>query len=141
PLLLMPGDSVLLGEGKDGVLSVVQSSGFSNFVDSLISIPKDFFWHNIERAQKERLEEIGVRGILHDIEGIFESNERAIAALELAEQRKGALRHFNSNIKYTGIANLLNDSEIPRSSLTDSLYSDLLLHFDEVMQVAATNNN
>jgi len=138
-LLLMPGDTVLLNREKDGAVSVGRSTGYPDFIDSLISIPDDYYAHNGERKRK-LVEAIGITGVLHSIDSLFGTNEIAIGKLALSNQRRDLLRTLNTNIRYTAIAHLLNDPKNKSSELTDSLYNEVYAHLNDIRSIDAINN-
>ena len=126
PLLLIPGDTLVLKEGIDGAIGIAHSSGYQNFIDSLIMVPKSFHW--MESEQPKLLKTIGIKGIVQRIEDKFIENELKIRNLKLSGPRADILSKVNRNIKYTSIAQLLLDPTVKISSLTDSLYNDMYGH-------------
>ncbi|RXF70745.1 TlpA family protein disulfide reductase [Arcticibacter tournemirensis] len=140
-LLLFPGDTVLLKQGIDDAISIQYSSGYQDFIDSLILIPKDFYWHNLEEPQQKLIKEIGLNGIVKQIESRFRKNELSISDLNLSDVRANLLRKLNSNIKYTVAAHLLADPAIQISNLTDSLYDDMYLHIGDIRSIDAVNHS
>uniref|UniRef100_F4CB40 Alkyl hydroperoxide reductase/ Thiol specific antioxidant/ Mal allergen n=1 Tax=Sphingobacterium sp. (strain 21) TaxID=743722 RepID=F4CB40_SPHS2 len=140
PVLLIPGDTILLRQGEDNAIAVQHSSGYPNFIDSLISIPKDFYWHNLEQQQQTLLKTVGLTGMIQQIENSFRKNEVSIRNLNLPDMRAEILRKMNSSIKYTATAYLLVDSTVSTSSTTDSLYNDMYRHVNEIRSLNALNN-
>lgn len=136
-LVLSPGDSVVLEQGVDKGLIMQYTSGFPNFVDSLISIPNSFFWPNVKA---KHLGAVELKGMAGDIEKSYRANEAAIGQLGLTEARAKILRNLNTNFKYSGIANLLADSTVVISGVTDSLYDDLYEHREEIHSIDALRN-
>lgn len=137
-LLLCPGDSVVLKEGIDGAILMESTSGFSNFIDSLISIPKDFYWHNMKQQQTE-LKAMGLNRMLENIDSSFQKNEASIGNLDLSETRSNILRNLNGIITYTAIAHLLLESDIADSKLTDSLHEEMFRHIEEIRSITLNN--
>lgn len=139
-LLLNPGDSVRLREGVNDELTIQSTSGFPNFLDSLISIPKDFYWHNLEQQQAKQLKKIGLKGLVQRIDSLFIQNETTINQLKNIKGRTEVLKKLNANIKYTAIAHLLVDPSVVNSAMTDSLFEDMYAHKEEIHSIDAINN-
>ncbi|MEH6305593.1 TlpA disulfide reductase family protein [Olivibacter sp. CPCC 100613] len=139
PVLLIPGDTILLKQGEDNAIVVQRSSGYPNFIDSLISIPEDFYLHNLEQ-QQTLLKTVGLAGMIQQIENSFRKNEVSICNLNLPDMQAEILRKMNSSIKYTATAHLLVDPTVSISSTTDSLYNDMYRHVNEIRSLNALNN-
>jgi thiol-disulfide isomerase/thioredoxin len=138
PLLLIPGDTVLLKKGIDGAISLHYSSGYQNFIDSLISVPKSFHWPGSE--QQMLLKTTALKEKVQMIENTFRKNEVLIGNLKLSDIRADIMRKVNGNIKYTSTAYLLSDPRLNMSSVTDSLYDDLYRHIDGIQSLNTINN-
>lgn len=134
-VLLNPGDSVLLRKA-DTTFTVQYSTGYPNFIDSMITIPKAFF---SGAQEKDRLASLGVNGMLQTIEALYDKNGAAIDTLNMSEQHKCVLENLNTNIKYAAIAQLLGPT-VDRSAVTDSLYEDMVQHVDDIRSINAINN-
>lgn len=137
-LLLNPGDTVILKQGIDGAISMQYSSGLPDFIDSLISVPKDFYWHH-GMQQRNDLKAIGLNGMVQNIEGAFKKNEAAISNLHLSEKRANILSNLNGIVKYTAIAHLLLEPNVADSKFTDSLHEEMLRHLDNIRSIKLNN--
>lgn len=140
PVLLAPGDSVTLQEEKDSALSMRHSSGYSNFVDSIISVPKKVFWPDLSNQQQQLLKTIGLKGIAKNIARAFDQNEVTIKKLKLSNERAGMLQAVNSHIKYKLVADLLSDPAVGFSALTDSLYNEMYKNAEAVWSLDNVTN-
>ena len=136
-ILVNPGDTVILKDGQDGALSVSYSSGYPDFVDSLIS--ESQFLADIEQQQKQ-LTSTGIEAIIQNIEAWFKKNETAIANLDLPSARAEVLGNLNSITKNTAMARLLRSQPGENSRITDSLYNDLYQHITTSFSIDAVNN-
>lgn len=132
-LLLNPGDSVILLKNADDMLTMEYSSGVTNFIDSLIVVPKDF-GDEIKKQQK-LLKEGEINLVLNNIEATFKKNEAAISNLNITETQSGILSDFNYNLKYSAIANILSAPALFSPKLTDSLYEATLQDIDHIQSI------
>lgn len=139
PILLNPGDSIFLRDTAPHTLVVERSTGYPDFIDSLMTIPDNFFWHSNGKHQRS-LDSIGLTGMVQRAEAIFNKNEAAIARLNLPAPQMAPLNALNRNIKYTTIARSLYHASVPRSKLTDSLYEDMVQHLDVIYSVNMASN-
>ena len=140
PILLIPGDSVLLNEGIDKAISVGIGTGYQNFIDSLIAFIKDSSGHILEEQQNTLLKTKGISKAVQFIQTTFDKNEVLIRDLQMPQLRRNWLRKLNENIKYSAIAHLLADPTVNRSALTDSLYDNIYQHLDDTRSINTTNN-
>lgn len=130
PVLLNPGDSVVLKEGADGSLLMKYSTGFPNFIDSLIPIVKDLTSFDLKKQQNLKKAK-GIAAVLENIEAFSRKNEELINHLKLSEKHKYQLGMLNGNLKYTALAHLLSEPGLP-VKFTDSIYTTVLNHIDSL---------
>lgn len=133
-LLLNPGDSVIL-KSADKILTMEYSSGFTNFIDSLITIPRDF--GDQIAKQRKLLKEGGVSLVLNNIEATFKKNETTISSLNISKSQAAKLSDFNYNIKYLLIAHLLSEPTFINNTLKDSLYEAMLQDINHIQSINA----
>lgn len=127
-LLMFPGDSISLN--NNGRI-VNYSTGFQNFIDSLITIPKTSPLPNLIKLNKE-LKTIGFSAMVSNINHNYKKNEQAIVNLKLNSKLTSCLENFNylihanaiSNIPYEKLSN--NDQKI-----ADSVYGAMLAGIDK----------
>jgi len=139
-LLLSPGDSVVLQKDVEGALSMQYSSGFPNFIDSLIQLSGDFDWPNPKQPKSKQEETALLNGMAQQTEASFKRNDAAIRNLNLPETRKDLLSKLNSKNKYMSIAHLLANTAITATKTTDSLYDNLSRHTDDISSIDALKN-
>jgi len=137
PILLLPGDTLQLKQGVDGAIDMLHSSGYQNFIDSLLSVPKSFLWP--DGAQEELLRTVGVKKMVQSADRLFARNEALIEKLNLDGSHAGALKTVNHLIKYTSIAQLFQLRNLKTSGFTDSLYKDMYLHAKDFRSVDMIN--
>lgn len=135
-VLLNPGDSVLLRKA-DTALIMQYSTGFPNFIDSMLTIPKAFYWGTEKHGN---LGTSGVSRVLQTIEATYDKNNAAIGTLRMPVEHMRVLKNFNTNIKYAATARLIGQPTVEMSSLTDSLYDDMFRHVDAIRSINAVNN-
>jgi len=134
-VLLNPGDTMRLINAND-TFTIQYSSGYQQFVDSMIAVPKGFYW---SFQEQDSLASLGVNGLLQKIDARYDRNEAAINALATSEMRKHVLKDLNTNIKYTAIARLITNPAVGRSPFADSLYEDMFQHVDDIRAINAQN--
>lgn len=139
-LLLIPGDTVKLTVSTDKAISISYSTGYQNFIDSLIAVTKDLSGTNLEEQQHTLLKTKGLDEAVQMIETTFRKSEVSIRNIQLSEIRRYWLRKVNENIKYAAIARLLIDPNVNRSAVTDSLYDNIYQHLDDIHSINTTNN-
>lgn len=138
PVLLIPRDTVMLKTGADAAILIQSSTGLKQFADSIIYFPKSYHWSYDEDAQFLKTE--GLNKMVEKINFRFERNEASIKNTGYDKAHLAALKYLNANIKYISISKLLSDRQLVFSKLTDSLYTDLYSHLDEINSVSTVNN-
>ncbi|MDN3586042.1 TlpA disulfide reductase family protein [Pedobacter aquatilis] len=138
PLLLVPGDTVMLKTGMNAGILIQSSTGLEQFADSIIYFPKSYHWSYDEDAKFLKTE--GVNKMVEKIDDRFEKNEASIKNTGYDYAHLAALKYLNANIKYISISKLLSDKHLTFSKLTDSLYKDLYNHAGEINSVSTVNN-
>ncbi|SEB17119.1 TlpA family protein disulfide reductase [Pedobacter hartonius] len=139
-LLLLPGDTVLLKGINDGAIAMTKSSGYQKLLDSLITLPKEFYWYDA-KSQQILVKDSGIKQFLQSIENTFSQNENRIDRLNVSALRSDWIRKVNKNIKYTAIAHLLQNKEINSSTVMDSVYKEMYADVNDILAVDAINNN
>lgn len=128
-LLLFPGDSINL---KDNGHTFNYSTGFQNFIDSLITIPKICYDPNLLELGKE-LKRTGLSSIVLNIKNIYHKNQRAIDKLQMETKFTFALKNFNYLTQANAISLIpfekLNNTE---KKVLDSIYRDILTSSDKI---------
>lgn len=139
-LLLIPGDTVKLTLDTDKAISMNYSTGYQNFIDSLIAVTKDLSGKDLEEQLRTCLKTKGLNEAVQMIETTYKNSEVSIRNMQLSEIRRYWLRKVNGNIKYAAIAHLLANPSVNRSAVTDSLYDNIYLHLDDIHSINILNN-
>ncbi|MGN8057651.1 TlpA family protein disulfide reductase [Pedobacter sp. 22163] len=138
PVLLIPGDTVMLKTGTDGAIQIQSSTGLKQFADSIVYFPKSYHWSYDQDGRLLQTE--GLNKMIEKIDDRFEKNETSIRNTSYDQAHLTAIRYLNTNIKYNSISKLLSDKQLVISSATDTLYTDLYNHIDEINSINTVNN-
>ncbi|RYF25851.1 MAG: TlpA family protein disulfide reductase [Flavobacteriales bacterium] len=123
-LLLLPSDSIVIA--KNGI-RVAVDKGYSNYIDSLISMGFVYSTKNFESYHAQN----GVLSFIKDIEQNYLENKQKIKRLNLDERHREALSDFNTLVKYTNFTHILNwsllkDKDVKTKITVDSLSLEMI---------------